>query len=34
MKRFRGNFILDGGGAYEEDTWKSLIIDSVHFEVL
>ncbi|XP_066964201.1 LOW QUALITY PROTEIN: molybdenum cofactor sulfurase-like [Macrobrachium rosenbergii] len=33
VKRFRGNFIIDGGDPYEEDTWKSVTIDGVKLQI-
>jgi uncharacterized protein YcbX len=33
MNRFRPNLVLDGCGAYEEDTWKSLHIGDIMFRV-
>ncbi|XP_064078454.1 molybdenum cofactor sulfurase-like [Macrobrachium nipponense] len=33
VKRFRGNFIIDGGDPYEEDIWKSVTIDGVKLQV-
>jgi uncharacterized protein len=33
MNRFRPNLVLEGCGAYEEDTWKALHIGSVGFRV-
>ena len=32
MKRFRPNFVFEGGGPYEEDTWTKFRIGSVNFE--
>jgi uncharacterized protein len=34
MNRFRPNIVIDGSGAYEEDSWKSVRVGSVLFSVV
>ena len=33
MERFRGNLVLDGGEAYEEDNWDTLTINGTTLQV-
>ncbi|KAG7172880.1 Molybdenum cofactor sulfurase-like, partial [Homarus americanus] len=33
LMRFRGNIVVDGGDPYEEDTWSSMAINDLHFQI-
>ncbi len=34
MNRFRGNFVVEAPGAWEEDLWKGFQIGDVKFEIV
>lgn len=33
VRRFRGNLVIDGGDPYEEDSWTSIVIDNLQFQI-
>lgn len=33
MVRFRPNLVIDGGGAYDEDTWREITIGNIDFRL-
>lgn len=33
VMRFRGNLVIDGGNPYEEDSWASIVVGDLHFQI-